>query len=315
MRQADDTADRIIERLASRAHGVVTRKRLLAARITDTEIRVRVKRGALIALYPGVYRVGHRAPSVEATYLAAVWACGEGALLCGLAAAHLLGLVREAPRHPEVLARTRRQVPGVRTRRTREAHSLDAMTWRGVPCTRVPRTLIDLAAVLDPLALARAVHEARVNHGTKPEQVMRVLARRPNSPGAAKLKRVLLGDTRLTLSDLEDAFLALLRQHGLPLPITNRVASGRYVDCRWPEHRLTVELDSYTYHSTRHAWERDRRREREAYARGDEFRRYTRDDVYETPKIVVTELSAFFRPATRAAPSARPAPSAASRGR
>jgi len=144
---------------------------------------------------------------------------------------------------------------------------------------------------------------------------MRVLARRPNSPGAAKLKRVLLGDTRLTLSDLEDAFLALLRQHGLPLPITNRVASGRYVDCRWPEHRLTVELDSYTYHSTRHAWERDRRREREAYARGDEFRRYTRDDVYETPKIVVTELSAFFRPATRAAPSARPAPSAASRGR
>jgi hypothetical protein len=53
------------------------------------------------------------------------------------------------------------------------------------------------------------------------------------------------------------------------------------VDCRWPEHRLTVELDSYRFHNSRHSWERDRRREREAYARGDAFRRYTWDDVDE----------------------------------
>jgi hypothetical protein len=62
------------------------------------------------------------------------------------------------------------------------------------------------------------------------------------------------------------------------------------VDCRWPEHRLTVELDSYTYHHTRHAWEQDRRRAREARARGDEFRRYTRGDVREDGTLVVAEL-------------------------
>src|SRR3954454_3467562 len=295
MRAQGRTVDQEIARLASQSHGVVTRKRLLGTGVTRAEIESRLRSGALIGVHPGVFRVGHRAPSAEATYLAAVWACGEGALLCDLAAAHLLGLVREAPREPQVRTWTERHIDGIQTRRTRDRTSLDAWTWRGVPCTRVARTLIDLAAILDEQALARACHEARVKHGTRPEQVMRVLARRPNTPGAQKLKRVLLGDTRLTLSDLEDAFLELMQEHGLPLPITNRVASGRYVDCRWADHHLTVELDSYTYHATRHAWERDRRREREAYARGDEFRRYTYGDVTETPATVVEELEPKLR--------------------
>src|SRR5207247_2961603 len=34
-------------------------------------------------------------------------------------------------------------------------------------------------------------------------------------------------------------------------------------------------LDSYRFHHSRHAWEQDRRRDREARARGDELRRYT----------------------------------------
>ena len=55
------------------------------------------------------------------------------------------------------------------------------------------------------------------------------------------------------------------------------------MDCHWPGRRLTVELDGYRYHSSRHAWEQDRRREREARARGDEFRRYTYGDVFESP--------------------------------
>jgi hypothetical protein len=98
------------------------------------------------------------------------------------------------------------------------------------------------------------------------------------------------GDVRVTLSKLETRFLELLRGEALPLPVTNRVASGRHVDCRWPEQKLTVELDSYTYHHTRHAWEQDRRREREAYARGDQLRRYTWGDVFEDPRMMLVEL-------------------------
>jgi very-short-patch-repair endonuclease len=101
---------------------------------------------------------------------------------------------------------------------------------------------------------------------------------------------------RVTLSKLEKRFLQLLRQAGLALPETNRPAGTKRVDCRWPAHRLTVELDSYTYHRSRHAWEQDRRREREARARGDDFRRFTYDDVFARPHVVLTELRAY-RPA------------------
>jgi hypothetical protein len=66
------------------------------------------------------------------------------------------------------------------------------------------------------------------------------------------------------------------------------------VDCRWPEHRLTVELDSYRYHRSRYAWEQDRRREREAYARGDGFRRYAYGDVFDDPEAMLAELRALL---------------------
>ena len=73
--------------MAGAAHGVVTRVQLLRAGVSDAEIEQRLKTGALLREHRGVYRVGHRAPSVDARYLAAVWACGERALLCGRAAA------------------------------------------------------------------------------------------------------------------------------------------------------------------------------------------------------------------------------------
>jgi very-short-patch-repair endonuclease len=102
------------------------------------------------------------------------------------------------------------------------------------------------------------------------------------------------GDEPVSLSRLESRFLHLLREARLPLPQTNRPAGGRRVDCRWPEHKLTVELDSYRYHRSRHAWERDRRREREAHARGDDFRRYTHDDVFEEPRLMLRELDGLL---------------------
>jgi hypothetical protein len=166
----------------------------------------------------------------------------------------------------------------------------DAAFFRRIPITSVPRTLVDLAAVLSVDELARACHEAAVRHGTTPVQVAAVLERRASSPGAARLRQVLTGDAPVLLSRLEKSFLRLLEDNGLPLPVTNRRAGGRRVDCRWPEPPLTVELDGYRYHHSRHAWEQDRRREREARARGDEFRRYTYGDVYEEPAAMLSEL-------------------------
>ena len=283
-----------LARLAGAAHGVVTRAQLLRVGVTLAEIRQRLSTGALIREHRGVYRVGHRAPSVEARYLAAVRACGDGAVLSGPAAGYLLGLLKGPAPAPEVTSRTERRVDGVRTRRSRSIEPGDTTVWNGVPVTTVAWTLVDHAGVLPVDDLARACHEAGVRHHTTPAMVEAVLARRPTSRGAGKLRAVLRGEVHVTLSKLEHRFLSLLREARLDLPETNRPAGGRRVDCRWPEHRLTVELDSYRYHHSRHAWEQDRRREREARARGDEFRRYTYGDVFEHPRLMLAELRALL---------------------
>jgi very-short-patch-repair endonuclease len=285
-----NTVEIVLRRIASAHHGVVTRAQLLAAGVSDQEIKGRLRRGTLIRAHLGVYRVGHHAPSTEARYLAAVLACGEGSVLSGAAAGHLWGLLKGTAAPPEVTAPTLRRIHGIRTRRGSDL-TRDATKCRGIPVTTVPRTLVDLASLLSLDALARACHEAGVKYRTTPRQVDAVLARRKNIPGAAKLRSVLHGDVHVTLSALERRFLKLLKEANLPLPETNRPAGGRRVDCRWPDHRLTVELDSYRYHNSRHAWELDRRREREARKRGDEFRRYTYGDVFDSPDAVLSEVS------------------------
>jgi hypothetical protein len=238
--------------------------------------------------------VGHRAPSTEARYLAAVLACGDHAALSGFAAAHLFGLVKGGPPVPEVTTLDDRRIRGVLTHRARQLHPRDLTTYRGIAITNVGRTIVDVAGRLSSQALARACHEAAIKHGVKRAGIAAALMRRPNAAGAAKLRAIFDGATPLLLSKLESTFLSQLKRARLPLPETNRRAGARYVDCRWRQRRLSVELDSYAYHHTRHAWELDRRREREAYARGDEFRRYTYGDVCEDPGPMLTELRALL---------------------
>lgn len=288
--------------LASEQHGVVTRVQLIRVGLTTKEIEHRLSTEALIRVHRGVYRVGHQAPSVDADLLAAVLAGGTGAFLRACSAAHLLGLIRRQPPAPKVATPTQRQIPGVITTRHRHTDPRDITTWRAIPTTNVPRTLVDIAAVLDAEDLARACHEAGVRHRTTPAHVKAVLARRPRSPGARTLMTALLGDVPVTLSVLERSFVELLKLDGLPAPLRKKPAGCRRVDCRWPEHRLTVELDGYRYHASRHAWTQDRRREREARARGDDFRRYTYDDVLRTPAAVLVELRSVLAPDGRARP-------------
>jgi very-short-patch-repair endonuclease len=286
------TVEAVVGQLAARSHGVVTRAQLLAAGITRDEIDHRLSLGALLREYRGIYRVGHRAPNVEARYLAAVWACGDSAVLSGRAAAYLWGILKGAAPAPEVTVHTDRRVHGVTTHRAR---SIERTTRRGIPITTVPRTLVDLASHLSLDALARACHEAGVKYDTTPAQVEAVLAKRRRTRGAAKLRAVTSGDVQALLSELERSFQRRLKEAGLPLPQTNKPAGGRRVDCRWPDRRLTVELDSYRYHRSRHAWEQDRRRERQARARGDELRRYTYGDVVESPRLMMAELRLLLR--------------------
>lgn len=284
------SVERVVAWLAGRAHGVVTREQLLAAGVSRHEIGHRLAIGSLIRVHRGVYRVGHRAPSREATYLAAVLACGDGAVLRGAAAGHLFRIVVKPPSLPAVSAPANRRVTGVRCIHHRRLDPVDVTRWRGIPVGTVQLTLVDLAAELDESELSRALHEAQVRHRVGPPAVEAALARHRNARGTRRLRRLMRGETPVALSRLEQKFLAVVRAAGLPAPVANVVADGRLVDCRWPDARLTVELDGYRFHNTRLSWERDRQREREARGRGDEFRRYTWTDVVEEPVAMLADL-------------------------
>ena len=154
--------------------------------------------------------------------MAAVLACGPGALLMGAAAAYLYGLLKGEPPPPVVKTRTGRDIEGIETHRTRSKDR--GTTWRGIPLTTVPRTLMDLARSMPEKELAVACHHAQVRFGTRPEQTR------------GRVRRVLEGHIPVTLSALESRFLKTLDEANLPRPQTNRETRGRtYVDCRWPE--------------------------------------------------------------------------------
>jgi Transcriptional regulator, AbiEi antitoxin len=289
MSHLETTAERAIAWIASRNHGVATRAQLLAAGLTADQITHRVRRGLLIRVYPGVYRVGHTAWSLESSYLAAVRACGDDAVLSGLAAAHFLWLVRGKPPAPEVTVPVKRRAKGVTVRRV-ELRPNERSRLRGIPVTSVARTLVDLAAQLDLDDLSLAFDEAWHRYRIGPGHVDRILIGRRGPPGAEKLRLVMGHDAELVLSRLERAFIALLRAHGLPLPLTNIRVGAHRIDCHWPDLNLILELDSFAFHNSRTSWESDRSRERAARATETEHQRLTWYDVVEEPGPTVEWL-------------------------
>jgi hypothetical protein len=289
-------------RVAGRQHGVVTRSQLLDADWSRDQITRWTTKGLLHRVHPGVYRLGHRAPSTEATYLAAVLAGGEGVALCGFAAAHHHDALRRPPA-PEITGAVDLRLRGVITRRLAPLDDDDVRVHRGVRTTSPARTMVDLAGLASLDVLAEVSHHLGVRHRLTAADVAAAMARRGRVNGAPKLRAIYEGDAAVLLSRLEKAFVRLLVRAGLPLPQTNRKQGSFYVDCRWPG--LTVELLGYRFHGSRQAWTKDQRRQREAYARGDEFRTYTWDDVHGTPDVVLRELTPLNPAAARSAPRRR----------
>jgi predicted transcriptional regulator of viral defense system len=140
--------DVLVARMAEEAWGVLSLAELRACGLSRHDVEGRCRRGTLHRLHQGVYAVGHRPLTLEATLIAAVKALGPNAVLSHYSAAALWKLVEWDDRLPDVTvpgAGTRR-VPGIRVHRPR---TLDRRDWRhheGIPVTTPERTLTDLAS-------------------------------------------------------------------------------------------------------------------------------------------------------------------------
>ena len=223
--------------------------------------------------------------------MAAVLAVGWGAVLSHGAAGALLGL-----RHSdslEVTAPTRRIRPGIRVHRSR-VPSDETRVERGIPVTDVSRTLLDLAAVLRPHQLQRAMNEAEVMRLGSAVSLMDLIARYPRRPGVAAVRMILArleGGGASTHSELEARFIAFVRDRGLQAPSVNVLVEGFQCDCVWRAQRLIVELDGRAVHDTAQAFERDRARDRALAAAGWRTIRVTWRQLRREPEALAADLT------------------------
>ena len=289
--------DRVIAELARRQHGVVSRAQLVAAGLGPGAIEHRERMGRLHRLHRGVYAVGHRRLTRQGRWMAAVLACGEGAVLSHRSAAALWGIRRAAAAAVDVSVPTRAgraRHAGIAVHRPRRLTDADRTQHDAIPVTTPARTLADLAAILTPPQLERAV---TATEELRLFDLHAVTAAARGRPGSAALTRVLAAWTtvEITRSELEDRFLALCHDHGLPRPAVNGRVHGYEVDFHWPAQRLVVEADSRRHHATRAAFEADRARDADLLVAGYRVVRFTYAQITDGHHAAARTLRALLR--------------------
>jgi very-short-patch-repair endonuclease len=286
--------ERAIAELAAKQRGVITRAQLLELGLTRTTIDNWVKHSRLHPLYRGVFLLGHPRPIAGARQLAAVLASGPGAVLSHLSAAEIWQLLpgREGAVDVTVPGRNPGRKRGIRVHRVRDLDPRDIRKLGGIPITSPARTILDLAADVTPRELEQALAEAYARQLARRSELVSLLARRSPRPGTRALRALLEdGTPALTRSQAEDRLLGLIRAAELPAPETN-IRIGRHeVDFVWRDQRLIVEVDGFRFHSSRSAFERDRRRDAELGTLGFRVARVTWHQIVDEPVALVARLA------------------------
>jgi hypothetical protein len=283
--------DRPISELAKRQHGVISRAQLRSIGLSDGGITARVSRGGLHRVHHGVYAVGHTVLGARGKWMAAVLAGGTGAVLSHAAAAALWGLrSSEAPTIDVTVPGSggRRRRPGLRIHRAR---SLDGETTAcdGIPVTTPARTILDLAAVLNRRPLEQLLDQAEITRLADQPSLEALARAHPGHRGAGRLTAALhdhTPGTTLTNGKLEERFLKLCDDAGLPRPLVNHHVEGFKVDFVFTDHRVLVETDSWRFHKSRASFESDRHRDAVHAAAGYRTLRFTHDRIAHHPAAV-----------------------------
>jgi very-short-patch-repair endonuclease len=223
--------------------------------------------------------------------MAAVLAGGSGSVLSHLAAA-ALWRIRGGTRLEITVPRGRKPRPNIRLHWA-DLPDDEVTTHLGIPTTTVPRTLLDLSAVLQRDELRSAFRQAEQLRLTDRLWLGDLIERYPRKPGIPILKAVLEEAQRglhVVRSELEERFQAFLLDADFPMPETNVRIEELEVDCAWRTERLIVELDSRTHHDLADAFEADRIRDRRLEAAGWRVIRITWRQLHDTPREVRRDL-------------------------
>jgi very-short-patch-repair endonuclease len=306
-----------VARAAAEQWGVLSLDELFACGLLPGAVATRVRNGRLHPIHRGVYAVGHRKLPLEGRFLAAVKACGASAVPSHHSAAALWGFMPWEERYPEVtvVGPSSRRHPGLRVHRTRSLDLDDRTRHRAIPVTTPARTLLDLAATLDPKPLRAATRRAQSLYRVNVRQLAETLARHRGRKGAARLADIIATGPAPTKSELEDVVLDLILRGGHVHPDVNvpYYVEGRRTipDFRWPEQRLVLEADSTTWHDNPLAREDDAQRQALLEAHGERVLRVTWKQAIARPGPTLARIRAAGAPLaqrTSGAPSGYPLP-------
>lgn len=290
-RIAQNPREATIRELAGRQAGNVSRSQLLKTGLSSAAIGARVKAGALVVRYAGIYALPPPRMDPPALAAAAVLACGDAAVLSHSSAAYLWGFQPHWDPLPEVtLTAGDRRPRGIRVHRCQSFTRSDARRHWGVRVTSPARTILDVAPRLMAKALTRTVNDARLSRHLRLPALGEVIARNPYHPGAKLLRPLVENPTGPTRSAMEDEFLAFVEAYGLPTPLVNVTVNGFEVDVLFPEHKVIVELDGWDTHRARSSFESDRDRDAEQLSHGFRTVRITIERMHGTPAREATRL-------------------------
>jgi Transcriptional regulator, AbiEi antitoxin/Protein of unknown function (DUF559) len=287
--------DAEIAALAARQHGIVATRQLAALGLERGAVAKRAVAGRLHRVHRGVYAVGHPILTANGHRMAAVLACGPGATLSHASAAALWDIRPTAATRIDVSVRT----PGGRKRQRIRIHRATTLqddeitVHHGIRVTTPARTLLDLASSLPRRALERALDQAAILELFDLGALRRTIDANRGGRGAGILVAALASHepgTTLTKSKLEERMLALCDRHGLARPAVNAWVAGLEVDFLFAAGKLVVEADSYRFHRSRRAFERDRERDALLAQHGYRVLRFTHRQMTREPAKVVAAI-------------------------
>jgi very-short-patch-repair endonuclease len=289
-----------IAQIAGRQDNLITWEQLVRIGVGRRSVARRVENGRWQRIHKAVYLIGPAPPTLSAKARAAAFAVGDGAAISHRAAAVIWALVpvtAEPELHVTVAGRNPGVKPGIHVHRVAELPPNEVATKDGIPLTTPARTICDLAASEPLRDVESALAEARIHRLATDRQIKAVIQRAPTRPGAPIIRSLLEAedDSGYTRSKAERRLRDLIHQAALERPLFNEPVLGYVVDAVWPSQRLIVEVDGYTYHGHRAAFERDRRRDQQLIAAGYRVIRITwiqlRDRPIETIASIVKALA------------------------
>lgn len=294
--------------------GTITLAQLRGLGIGKNDLTACRRAQTIIEVLPKVFRPAAIDETWDVQARAVLKWAGRGAALCSATAASIIGFPGYARAGPiQVATPGAPRVPSpagfeLVAHCGRELTGWDVKEVDGFRITSPERTVFDLGAELDDVALEYLVDDAIINRFTTPQRMKACFKRLAHKgrKGTACLRAVLerRADTLVVLdSQLESDFLKLFEAQALPLPVT-RTPSPRvgrpdyYIDFAYPQWKLAIEIQSIRHHSGRAKQYADDEKANVLTSRGWAVLRFWSKDKYKPSRVaeIIRHAIAVRRP-------------------